>query len=694
MTLKKKLSLRMIEDLRSKIIDLEVWISKNKARLTETKFDMVKVDANCELCDSPMPVQKTVTRKIVTLLHNQFNARERVLVCQRGCKQPDGKRVTRRDQTLASLVPAGANYGYDVEVFIGVERFIHHRQREEIRSALMEKYAISISSSEVSVLARRFLTHLEALHKHRADKIRDIIRQDGGYTMHVDATTEGGRGTLLVILSGWRQWVLGAWKIPSESEKAIEPCITEICRLFGEPCAIMRDLGAPVASAIELAASKMTVRPKILACHYHFLRDVGKGLLDDGYERLRKYARKFSVRANIRGVVTTLRKKAEPELFAFAKQHFNELHSCGGFPNLPQGDCGISMIIFLAQWVLDYVHDSRNTMFPFGHPYHDLYKRCLAANNAIDEFLSHTRYDHTVDKALEKLKKTLLPFVSDKDVRKTVREFERRVELFDKFRALFRIDSEMPECVLSNSSHTQDAAALSVSNAQIKAFDRFESDMKRQVDAFKTKLENIQNASSTKKDTDMKVAAKIITDHLKRHNKFLWGHILALGDKDNIKFRIVDRTNNVLENLFHRMKHRERRRSGRKILTNDFETIPPAAALAINLSDSDYLQAVCGTLDDLPLWFSKIDHLCSKNPGSVADANFAWFSVDENIISMTEKMFVRRQKVHDWVLAASQGKNIDDLHSTNTTHSPLAPFQEIDSFLEKSSRLHPLLCNF
>jgi hypothetical protein len=29
--------------------------------------------------------------------------------------------------------------------------------------------------------------------------------------MHVDATGEDGRGTLLLVLAGWRQWVLGAW---------------------------------------------------------------------------------------------------------------------------------------------------------------------------------------------------------------------------------------------------------------------------------------------------------------------------------------------------------------------------------------------------------------------------------------------------------------------------------------------------
>jgi hypothetical protein len=71
--------------------------------------------------------------------------------------------------------------------------------------------------------------------------------------------------------------------------------------------------------------------------------------------------------------------------------------------------------------------------------------------------------------------------------------------------------------------------------------------------------------------------------------------------------RIVDRTNNHMENFFHHMKHGERRRSGRKVLTQDFENIPAAAALVHNLTMPDYVELVCGTLDSLPDAFAKID---------------------------------------------------------------------------------------
>ena len=681
MTWKKKLSIRLIEELRSKIVDLETWISQSKARLTDVTFDMEKADASCRFCNSPLTVQKTVPREIVTLLHNRFRARERVLVCPRGCKHPNGKAVTHRDQTLAALVPPGANYGYDVEVYVGMERFARHRQREEIRSALIEEHSIPISSSEISVLAHRFLTHIEALHKYRADRIREIIRQDGGYTMHIDATTENGKGTMLVILSGWRRWALGAWRIPSESTMAIVPLIMEICGLFGEPCAIVRDLGKAIARAVDQAAAKMTVRPKILACHYHFLCDVGKDILNDDHDNLRKLSREFSVRGNIRGVVASLRKKAGPEAVAYAKRYFKELSSNNGSPAIPKGAAGLSLVIALAQWVLDYSHDSRNRKFPFGRPYHDLYKRCLAAKRAIDVFLAQACFDSAVHTALEALRASFLPFIEDKDVRSTVRDLEARMDLFDKFRALFRLEAEMPDSFIGDGAAEQNIAVWPANSKQVAQHERFESDMQHKVDTFAASLARRYNAMSSKQD--IKPAIKVIIDHLKRHGEFLWGHLVELRIGDETKYRLVDRTNNALEGFFHAVKHGERRRSGRKILTRDFESLPPSVAIARNLADPDYIAAVCGSLDSLPLWFSRIDRDCVEKSNNVQGV--APFEVDDEYFSMSDKLFVRKQNVHDWVLAASQGRKIDSPQAKDASKAVLAPFEEIESFLDMSS---------
>jgi hypothetical protein len=106
---------------------------------------------------------------------------------------------------------------------------------------------------------------------------------------------------------------------------------------------------------------------------------------------------------------------------------------------------------------------------------------------------------------------------------------------------------------------------------------------------------------------DVRSAIDLILRHIENHGGYLWGHVIHLPEEAGGGIRLVERTNNILEGFFHGMKHDERRRSGRKILTQDFEHLPPEAALVYNLRCSDYVSIVCGSLDRLHEAFANID---------------------------------------------------------------------------------------
>ncbi|MEK7862156.1 MAG: hypothetical protein AAB295_02715, partial [Chloroflexota bacterium] len=156
----------------------------------------------CPVCGGPMVVQKTIRRHGVTLAHGPFVARETALVCAADCRK-DGAPITCRATALAACLPPKGVVGYDVIVNVGLARFVEHRQREEIRVALSTQHGIVLSDGEISHLYRRFLAYLEALHEARADKLRAALAADGGWPLHIDATGEDGRGTLLVAFAGW-----------------------------------------------------------------------------------------------------------------------------------------------------------------------------------------------------------------------------------------------------------------------------------------------------------------------------------------------------------------------------------------------------------------------------------------------------------------------------------------------------------
>lgn len=118
--------------------------------------------------------------------------------------------LEKRAATLAGLVLPRSVVGYDIMIYVGLERFLHHRQREEIRASLAADHGISLSSGEISVLAGRFVAYLERLHQASALALRAALAADDGWPLHIDATGEDGRGTLLVAFASWRQWGLGA----------------------------------------------------------------------------------------------------------------------------------------------------------------------------------------------------------------------------------------------------------------------------------------------------------------------------------------------------------------------------------------------------------------------------------------------------------------------------------------------------
>ena len=70
---------------------------------------------------------------------------------------------------------------------------------------------------------------------------------------------------------------------------------------------------------------------------------------------------------------------------------------------------------------------------------------------------------------------------------------------------------------------------------------------------------------------------------------------------------IVERTDNVLEHFFGNEKQHLRRRLGRANLGRDLEDQPAQAALAANLRHPDYVRALCGSLDQLPVAFAELD---------------------------------------------------------------------------------------
>lgn len=597
---------------------------------------------SCPRCSGPTSVLKSATRHIVTLAHGAFVAREVIRACSSGCRDPRGRRSLPRSQVLARHVAPGAVYGYDLEVHVGLQKYLHHRQRKEILQGLAEKQGISqLSTGEESVLAARFIEHLEALHCKRAPQLAAAMRQDGGYPLHIDATGEDGRGTTFLAYNGWRDWVLGAWKLSTERSELALPRLRRVPQDFGQPCAIVRDLGRAMILVADQLVGELDRDIPILSCHQHFLADVGSDLMEAPYDDLRELIRLHGLRAQLRALTRDLSRRLGAELPGLRKEVEAWALSATGHA-LPAGSTGVAAVRFAAQWVLDYPRDADGLGFPFDRPYLDFYRRCLRVRRATDAFLPKAAEDARTRRALTRLAGALDPVIRDGAFRDLAARLTRRAALFDELRQALRLN---PHGSPRRTSWTPQQAAAEL------------QDIRAEVGRLKRSLRHRRPQRGPAED--VRQAIDVVLNHLKRHGGSLWGHAIRLPRRVGGGIRLVDRTNNALEGVFRVIKHGERRRSGRKVLTHDFEQLPAGAALVCNLTRPDYARILCGSLDRLPEAFAKLD-AAERVHSPVTRTSKGRHGMEHEVLSKSisyeDRALIRGAALHARILAAAQSR--------------------------------------
>lgn len=644
----------MLEGLRNLLRSMAEKARSVRQDLSGARVRVAEDPGVCPICSGPWLVQKTLTHQVKSLKHGQLEAAETVHVCAAGCRHPSGARVIRRAESLSRQIISGRVVSYDVIVFVGLERFLRHRQREEIREALWAEHGIPLSCGEISNLCVLFLSYLQALHEAHAEQLKAAMASDGGWPLHVDATGEDGRGTLLVVLSGWRHWVLGSWKIPTERADALLPCLLDVVARFGDPCAVMRDLGRAVTRAVEDLVAERQLAIAVLACHLHFLKDIGRDLLEPSHAELRETFRRFKVRPRLRALARELGRKLGGEVEKAREEVRSWQEDSAAGRSLPSGRAGLATVRAVAQWVLDYSADASGEDFPFDRPYLHLYNRCILALRAVEGFLSQPPEDTNVLKALKKLKGVLHPVNCEVPLRPIIERLNVRAGIFDKLRKVLRL-------ALESRQRPADPAT------QAQTREQTEEVTPADLQEVRSGVESLTDALRVRRKAnavgfDERKAIDLVLRHLDKHGDYLWGHEIELPAELGGGVRLVDRTNNALEEgLFHPLKHGERRRSGRKVLTQDFENLPSGAVLSRNLHCEDYIEIVCGSLDRLASAFAALDAekrrlvLAGQLQGSNTNRTLPRPHLASASLSKADKRLVRVQAMQDRLRQVATG---------------------------------------
>jgi len=523
----------------------------------------------CPTCGCRLHVQKTRTKTVVTMDIGAFRAKETVLFC------PQDQTAFISEQLLR-LVPEGGTFGFDVIVEVGLALFVHCRNNQEVMKELAAKN-VFVSEREISYLGRKFIIYLALAHRESQPRLRDLMAQRGGYILHVDGTCEGDSPNLFCGLDGISELVLDTIKIPSEKKEQLIPFFQRIKGQYGEPKALVHDMGRGIVTAVE------EVFPGVadFICHFHFLRDIGKDLLLDEYTALQKRVRKLKVRPLLRQRAKYLEQKINPTSPRTTDEIMASLES-GVCQTTSLEHIPLITTYALIHWIFEYPGQSSGYGFPFDRPHLDFYRRLQKVHRLLGEIMDiHLRGSVRDNKPFFQVYRTFKKTVEDKRLNELAASLEPKAVVFDKLRTAMRI--ALPEGKNGINDNGDDADMKSI---------------EEKVTAFRKWLDSDARREAT--------YANMIAQ-LDKYRDKLFADPLPVVTPDGIQYIQPQRTNNILERFFRAEKRRGRKKSGMASLNKVLKTALADTPLVQNLKNSEYMEIILNGCSRLAERFSQID---------------------------------------------------------------------------------------
>jgi hypothetical protein len=527
---------------------------------------------DCPDCRAPLQVYKTQCRTVQTLPLGCFSAHETLLHCER-CPND----TLYGAESLSQLVPAGCTFGYDVLVFVGRALFLRQRRAEEIIAEL-QAHQVRLSPSEVGYLGKKFVVYLALAHRQSAPRLQQAMRAQGGYILHLDGTGEGGGPMLMSSLDSLSEIVLGNVKVPSEKTEQIVPFLEEIKRRFGVPVAAVHDMGHGILAAVR------RVFPGVpdFVCHFHFLRDAGKDLLEADYDTIRQrlrqhgltekllyYARRFKAAIDEQpGLVERFCQDVQGHCLPSQKLEV--------FPLL----CAYALI----QWALEGKADGEGYGFPFDRPHVQFAKRLRALGQGLEQIKDvHLRGQWADNKPLFKLSCELKSICADDGLQRMLTAIDLKIEVFDRLRGAMRIAEAGGAAGLNSGSRPMAIGPIQ------KAVEHFHQEM------------------TSRADYPSTPHWQALIRQIDKYKDKLFADPITVKTPGGSRRLQPQRTNNLMERFFRDFRRAARRRSGHNSISRLLQSMIADTPLVRNLENPGYLKTLLNGHATLEERFAQID---------------------------------------------------------------------------------------
>lgn len=518
---------------------------------------------------SPWQVLKTRRRDVVTLSIGPWIAHETIW------RHPATRQLSGSAE-LRRLVAPGCTYGYDVVVEVGCRLFLEVQSVQQI-IRLLQQSNIRMSVSTVADLGRRFIVLLALAHRRCSQRLRQAMSLQGGYILHLDATYEDKSPMLMTGFDAVMEIVLGNIKLPSEKAEGIVPFLRHIQECFGPPLALVHDMSKGILAAI---AEVFPGVPDFI-CHFHFLRDLGKDLLELEYDRLRQRLQTHGTVGRVRARLRTWRQQiqADPPL----QQALEQLPACG-WSSQPLKQAPLLGAYLLAHWVLAGLQQGRGYGFPFDRPLLELARRAQEAQAQIESLLAEEPPGAWQrNRPFLRLARELRRLLQDYPLKQTLKRLEAHSRLFDQLRQALRMAPVDGDRGLN---HEGEAVEMKTLQQQVKAF-------AAQIRA--------------RPDYPTTPALQKMIGQIDHYGPKLFADPLVVSTPQGSRTIQPQRTNNVMERLFRDVKRDCRHKTGCHSLGRTLRSMLPDTPLVKNLQNPAYLKILLDGQPTLEALFAQIE---------------------------------------------------------------------------------------
>ncbi|MDP2816596.1 MAG: hypothetical protein Q8O19_07960 [Rectinemataceae bacterium] len=542
-------------------------------------------------CGEGLGILKTQCKTVLSLA-GPFIAHETVLDCP-VCASVFGS------DALLRLVPSRCNVAYDILVFVGKALFQRHRTTQEIIAELLVRN-VRISASEIGYLGRRFIMYLAVGHRRARPQIRRAMSVAGGYILHLDAMHEDDAPVLMTGMDSLSEIVLANVKILSEHADYIVPFLKTLKKKYGVPRACVHDMGTGICKAV----AEVFPGTRDFICHFHFLRDIGKDLLEPAYRLLRNSLRKHAASSRLSALAREVRQRLSGQISQSTLLVKEILTEATAIPK-DMGLLFLTSTYSLVLWALRGKHKGCGYGFPFDRPLLEFAERLLELGRRLPKFLdllapkeNLSQNDRKSMKTLIKLAKHASNVAKDPELNKAISELRWRAEIFDRLRLAMRIALPGGDNGLNDNGADVDMATI---RQNVKRFQReIKKDGKLSADPLIRKMI---------KQLD-KYGEKLFTEPIE-------------VDTPNGKVTLYpQRTNNMLEQFFRGIRHSHRRKTGNNSIRRTLQAMLADTPLVKNLENPEYMKILLDGKTNLEELFADLSVKLNENDtGSEVDTD-------------------------------------------------------------------------